>query len=163
MKMDLSTIAIGVISTLAFVLPFTLMYINTKKRNTKAFEHLNKLAEQQNCVIHEKEVFAGLSLGIDKNKKALFFVNSNENQGMTKSIELSNFSKCLINRVNKEFVMNNEKQNIITNIDLIFIGKVGFNDEKIEIFDHEKKSQLFGELQLADRWHSKINAIVSSM
>ena len=161
MKMDLSTLFIGLISTLTFVLPFTLIYLNSKKRNAKAFYQLNKLAEQHNCQMQEKEIFAGLSFGIDTQKKVLFFVDSNENREQSKVLELENFAKCQINRVVKEFIVNNEKQSIITKIELLFTGKAGTKDEHIEIFDYEKKSQIFGELQLADRWNLRINYTMS--
>lgn len=161
MEMDLSTALIGIISVLAFAIPIAVIYINNKKREMKSFQKLHDLAARRNCAIQDKEIFVGMSIGLDKNNTALLFINSNENQEVSQFINLNNFSKCHVNRSVQEFNVNNDKQSQITKIELHFLGKTGVKDEKIEIFDYEKKSQLFGELQFAERWCSRINSILN--
>jgi hypothetical protein len=160
MKIDFGTAAVGSIATLAFVVPIIMIYLNSKKREKKAFRTLKNLAEKHNGKLNQLDSCADIFIGIDTENKMLFALNLEESPENATIIELSEYKSCQAIETRNEYVLNNEKQTLISKLDLHFVAKNNGRDTKFVLFDLEKKSQLFGELQLAERICKSVNTLM---
>lgn len=161
MEIDFSTAAIGFAAILAFVLPIAFIYSSTQKTKKQAFRLLESLASANNCALLQKEHFASFCMGIDNEKKMFFFVDTEiKSEQSSIVIKLENFNRCVIDKETIEVKSETTTTIEITKLMLRFRGKEGHTDQQVVLYDGEKKAQVFGELQLAERWKKIIDTAI---
>lgn len=150
--MDLQTILVGSISIFLCFLPFIIMNINKKRRENKILHSMNKLAQEQGCTITQHEFCSELVIGIDENKKFVFFCKKSNDKETAQFVNLSSIQQCSIIHTKDSETKVTEK------IELCFTP-IGSNkaNQLFEIYNGNESLQLMGEIQLVNKWEKLIN------
>jgi len=160
--MDLGTTVIGAIFLAFCVVPFVLITQGGKKIEKQLLKKLIALASTKNCTIHKHEVCGELAIGIDNQKKVVFFHNKTQGADIEKTIDLSEIEKCTVLNTSKTIKNKNSSHKAIQKLELVFHPS---NKKKPEIaltfFDIEDSSQLSGELQMTEDWSKHLNSLLT--
>ncbi len=159
--MDSGSILIGAILIILCVVPFVIMHYNSKKKQNKKKQLLNTIAIQQNCKITQHELCANFIIGLDENKKCVFFFKQEKENEISQFINLIEIKTCYAEKTTRT-VKNKEQSYVITErINLCFIPiNNSLKETKLELYNDEKNNHLRGELQLVDKWVKKINDLI---
>lgn len=158
MELDFGTIAIGLFSVLACVLPFALDYRSRKNKENYLLQPLKKIAQQQNCQISEYEVGRNFVIGIDKAKNSVFFYKEEKENAISKSIDLATIQDCKV--ITSHKTMNHAKGSykVVIKLELSFISiNQGKTEQTWELYNADISPQLNGEVQLTEKWSKLIN------
>ncbi|WP_338813973.1 hypothetical protein V9L05_00680 [Bernardetia sp. Wsw4-3y2] len=156
MELDFGTIAIGVFSLLACILPFILDYRSRKKKENKLLEPLKKIAQQQNCQINEYEVGRNFVIGIDNIEKSVFFYKEEQGKVISQVIDLDIIQTCKV--ITSHKTMSHAKGNykVVIKLELSFISNTK-TEQTWEFYNADVLPQLNGEVQLTEKWSKLIN------
>lgn len=160
-KMDLATIIMGIVFISAGVIPIALSVASRNKAKKQLTASLNGYAEQNNCTIEQHEVCGNYIIGIDKNKGHLFFELRKENKIIQQCLNLATIREC---KALKQCRSIKDYGHVIDRLALSFMPK-NINDKcpELEFYDSEVNSQLVGELQSLESWHTIINKTIASI
>lgn len=157
MELDLGTALIGLILTLAFVVPVIILFFSRSKRENKMLAILNETAAQHNCKINHYEFRGDFVLGIDGNRNFVFFLKQKKQESISQYVDLSQIQKCEVINKSKELKSDKTSIKFIERLELCFTPKnQNLKETKFELYDAELNTQLNGELQFADQWSKRI-------
>ncbi len=161
--MDLGIVIIGSILIAVSVVPFVIINYSSVKKENKKIELLTKIALQHNCKISQHELCGDFVIGLDENKKFLFFIKQKEKELTSQCVDLKEFQICHTEE-NTKTIQNKEEDFIKTeSVALCFkpINK-DKSETKLILYDEEKNNMLSGELLLAEKISKKINALLKT-
>lgn len=161
--METGNILIGVISILAIVIPFVLMYRKSKKTERGLVKNLKAYAETNNFQLDKWESVGNLALGIDNTNRVAYFAEVEDFKYEIRHILLSEISICKVNRDVREVDYHGEKDRVTHSVEVSFYpkNKKG-KEESFRLFDEDKNRMLSGEIQLAEEWVAKYNEVINS-
>jgi len=112
---------------------------------------INKIA------ILQLEVNGDYAIGVDQNRKRLFFYREKEEGNILKNIDLNTIKKCEV--INSK--SNNSKSHVIDSVGLNFVSNTKTQqDSMIELYNHKESYQLNGELDFVKKWSKTIQDIL---
>lgn len=155
--MDLGTVVTAAIMLAVCVLPFVLMNRKKQKRMKHLKQTFNDFAKENNQSIGEFDICGEIMIGLDATASTLLFIKENNISDLRVNVEIKNIAHISIEKINFEESSNFVK--IALSIQL-----KGNNSKLIELilFDTTNRMQLDGELQLAEKWHKKIQEMLNS-
>lgn len=161
-KMELGTAIVGIIVTLICIIPFVVLNIKKRNKERAILNVLNKLANENHSQITEYEIWNHSSIGIDDNSAYMFYICLiNENQ-ISNIVNLKEVEKAKVNSIYRSVNTDERTYNIIDKLELEFIHKNKNIPEKVFEFYNSNTNRLTlaGELQIAEKWCNKVNAIL---
>ena len=154
--MDLQSLIIGVIVIALCFFPYIYMTKKGKKRDQQFFQLLLDKANQLNCNLTSHEVTGNIIIGLDEEKKELFFLKRTRNYERLQHLNLSEMRSSRLNNVSRMVGDKNNKQKVIDKLQLIFTP---LNSTKrdiiLEFYNSDETLVMNGELKLIETW-SKI-------
>lgn len=161
MEIDWKTAIIGLIMVLLCIVPLVIMHLNKIKKEQKILNILKSKAQQNNCIISQYEFCGDNLLGIDENKKIVFFYKQKDEESILKLVDLSEIQTCQILKKIRNTKNNKETLSIIERIELSFTPiVVSHGETKFELFDNEINMLLGKELQFVEKWTKQINELL---
>jgi hypothetical protein len=158
--MDTSSILIGVITLVIWVIPFALVSRRNKKRSNRNLKLLSDWTTENKLKLDKIESHSDFILGLDLTEKTFIFFKGSSENGIVK-IPLFNVSQV---QLVKETVVSNDNSvnnSRIISVYLEFAQKSSQSQSlQIELFCIEKNHQLSGEIQLGQEWVKQINNIL---
>ncbi|MFV0521608.1 MAG: hypothetical protein ACK5MI_04125 [Mangrovibacterium sp.] len=153
--MELGTNITGLILLLLCILPIVLSIRSRNKIKQQFLAELTGYANQYNCTIHQYEITASYIIGIDKEKKHLFFESKIDEQQHQQMIDLNGIKECAFIRKSKNIKGYGV---VIERLALGFIPKK-LNNQRVEfeLYNADLSAQLSGELQSLESWYELIN------
>jgi hypothetical protein len=161
MKIDLGTAIIGFISIAICLIPFLAMSFKRKKKEKMILDALNQNTINQIFTIQKKEICNNFAIGLDLQKKYVFFIKFNKDNTLNLHVDLTQVKQIEVDKKTRAYTSDMQTNHIIEQINLIFSMKTG---EKIQFPLYEDKTdlQLNGEIQLAYRWIQELNQIIEA-
>jgi hypothetical protein len=158
MEMDWGTALIGLLSILICIAPFVILYYKRLKNENKMLQSLNAIAQLHKCKISEHEFCGDFVLGIDENKKFVYFFKQKREEAISLFVDLSEIQTCQFSKKTRNIKNNAENLVITEQIELCFLTKEKSKSQtSFELYNDEINMQLSGELPFADKWSNKIN------
>lgn len=154
--LDLPTLLIGVGMVALITLPI-LYFQRDQKKKGAAFLQLFKLrAQHQQVQAEHCDVWSNYcAIGLDTQRKKLFYLRKNGEQEQQLVINLADVENCTLNNLKR---MHNGDQ-IIYHLELCFALRAPKGSIIIiEFYSKDESITLNGELQLIEKWKTIINA-----
>ncbi|KVV13142.1 hypothetical protein [Flavobacterium sp. TAB 87] len=151
--MDLNSAIIGIVLIIISVLPFIILRNNRKKRTKETIQQLTQLANDQQSTIHDYEIGTNFIIGIDNEKKSVFFIQKIGKKENSKVINLNDFHTFTL--IKNERTIGDKKNNytVIERLALTFApASASTLDHELEFYDSNKTVQPSGELQSIEKW-----------
>jgi hypothetical protein len=157
--MDLPNLIIGFVVLLLCAAPFILMNRHSKNKKQKLIQSINQLAASSGSSITTFDVLNDAIIGIDQNKRELFFVKNLEELVVEEKIILKNYQPIQVKKKTANHKGNSFNNQFIKKIYLHLEPKsTAIKEVNLELYDEETQFQLNGELQLAEKWEKLCNA-----
>lgn len=161
--MDLGSAIIGAILIAICIVPLFLISQNRKGREKKSLQSLISIANQQNCTISNSEICGDFVIGIDENKKFVFYFKQLNDKIIERCINLAEIQKCAVKNTFRTVAGKKGNQNVIDKLELSFIPfDKNKNEIKLEFFNSNINSQLVGELQICEKWSKLISVYLKN-
>jgi len=156
--MDLGSAIIGAILFLGCIAPFVIMYYKRQNKENNKLQMLRDLAQQHNCALHHHEFCGDFVIGMDDEKKWVFFSKQGRDGHSMQWVDLANTQSCQVSKKHSGLKSDIGKFGFTERVALDFLPLNGSKEaSKFELYAKEINMQLSGELQLADRWSNRIN------
>lgn len=154
--MDTSTIIIGLIMVALCALPFILSNTNRKSSDQTIKKAIFELAHKNNTSILQNDFWFKTAIGINTANHQLFFYRKAKNLETSEIIDLTNYKKCSVIKLN-------DNSNHIDVLQLVLTPISSKNKEIIlDFYNSEFNPQLNGEVQLIEKWSKIINETIFS-
>lgn len=148
--MDFSFLNIAIILFIVCLLPFVLYYINNTKKRKIRIQNLIKIAQKNNAIIQEKDLWNNSIIGIDTANKILFYSKNSDDFDKFISINISDLHNCSIERTeNKNKVVEKLE------LELKFANKPTV---VLEFFNISESSIIINELEIIRKWQKQLNS-----
>lgn len=146
-----------IVLTSLIIIPLISLQLQKRKHTNKILNTLRTIADQQNSNITAYEVNGDYAIGVDQNRKQLFFYREKEEGNILKNIDLNTIKKCEV--INSK--SNNSKSHVIDSVGLNFVSNTKMQqDSMIELYNHKESYQLNGELDFVKKWSKTIQDIL---
>lgn len=156
--MEIGNIIIGVVLTSVCIIPFVLIKQNRKRKEKKLLKIIHDMAAEQQCHIDHHEVLGEMAIGMDSVKRFVFFFKANDNTLQTHFINLAEIRTCRAGNASKAVSSKDSHFSVIDKVQLIFTPVVKSKPEVAwNLYDAEESTQLFGELEMVEKWVALIN------
>lgn len=152
---------IGVIMLGICILPFILLNQRNKRNKKKSFQSLVKIANLNNCTIHDFETCGDYVIGIDVKKKFVFFKKDYNKSTVEESINLAEILNCKVLQTTRTVSNKDGKQNVIEKLELV-LAPIDKNSKeiKLEFYNETQRFQLVGEIKSIEKWCKTINEVL---
>ena len=162
--MDTQSLTIAVIIILLILAPFIYMNSKINKKENKLKAKLNAQAEKHNCQIRDIDIWSNSIIGIDEKSQKLFFVFKSEIEEFVADFNINELKSCELININHTIVKEKENYKIIDQLDLkLNFLNPSLKTANIEFYNFEKSSvPLNGELQLIEKWQTKLNKLIQN-
>ncbi len=161
MEMELGSVLSGAFVIVVCALPFIMMSKNRKKKEKQLLQSLSAVADQNNCRIEQHELFGNFVIGIDESKNFVFFYRLVKDKETTQAIDLGKIEKCRVINTSRKVKHDGKSQDVIDKLELGFLPIAKDHPEiKLEFYNSDVNSQLYGELQSIERWAKLVNGRV---
>ena len=158
--MELGIAAIGIASVAICAMPFVVTSRSRKLKEKKMMASLNDVANKHNCTIREHEIFGHYAIGVDQEKKFVFFISKSGDDLNQQYADLSAIKTCEIANIGKSYA---RKEKITERLLLnLFPKNNNEPDTVFEFYDVEVNFQLSGEFQSIQKWNSVIKNLLKS-
>lgn len=162
--MDWKTAIIWLMVILIGLIPFVIAYYKMKKKGSKMLNHLKESAAQHGCSISQHEFCGNFILGTDEKKHFVFFFKQNNEETISKLVDLSEIQSCQVIKKSRNVKNDRGSFTVIERIDLAFFPEnKSKSDTRLELYEEEDNLQLSDELELAERWTKRINEKLKSI
>lgn len=88
MNIDGATLLVGLITMSLLSLPFILDLRQRRRRRSALREALQQLASQAGCRLHQQELSGDLALGLDRDRRILFFISQRAASPESRQVDL---------------------------------------------------------------------------
>lgn len=154
---------IGAILLAIFIVPLLIMNYNRVRKENIKLQSLNEFALLHNCKISQHEFCGDFVIGLDENRKYVFFFKQKKEDIISQFVDLSGIHSCQVYKKTRTIECKNEDVVIMERVELRFLptnkSKV---ETRFELYDDETNMQLSGELQLTDKWSKQINILLKN-
>jgi len=159
--MDTGSAIIGAVILAICIAPFVIIYYNRVRKEKKVLQSLGEVAKQHNCSINQHEFCGDFVIGIDENRKWVFFHKQKEGEAITQHIDLSKIGSCKVGKRYLTAKNGHAGTGILEQVDLNFISNNHNKGEmRFELYNDEVNIQLSGEMQCAEKWSGMINELI---
>lgn len=159
--METGNIIITILFIIMCVAPFIYMYLKNKNSEKRKIKSLEKYANENNSVLSKVEAIGKIAIGIDNEKKHVFFIQLFDEKPEFITLNLADYLKCELQKDLKIIQNNNENMMLVDRVLIHFLPKNKTNDtNSLTFFDVKYKLELNGEIQMAEKWISEINRII---
>ena len=151
--MDITSLSIGLLLFLAFMLPIAYIIVQQKSKERKNRKNLDSIASRNNIKLDRTETFGHLSLGLDSSEKKLVVLEFGDIE-KARVIDLKKVGQVRIaKKLETSFMGNNKKEKLVhVGLELAEIPK----NKMVEItfYDEEDYDSTDAEIRLneAKRW-----------
>ena len=153
--MKTSELVITILITILSIFPFVWFTYLGRKRMSKAKKAIDELTKAQNLNFHLKEQWNNSFIGIDEQKKVLFYtkVKSEENESFR--IDLNDVKSCKILKDTRDYRREKKIESELQKLDLELelYGKPNLN---INLYNIEDKLSEDFEMKRAELWQRNI-------
>lgn len=130
------------------------------RRKKRLIKELLDFAAEIGCTITVYDIWGDTRIGVDREKRYLFFIRRFDDSFFKTAIDINNVSVCKMTNVSHAVGDGKERQLVIDKILLSFIFKREKTDTNLEFYDSEKDGmQITDELQLAEKWEGIVNSL----
>lgn len=158
--MEFGVTAIGLASVALCAMPFVLTNRNRKIKEKKMMSSLNDIATTHHCKLTEYEIFGHYAIGLDTEKKFVFFISKNGEELHEQYADLATIKTTEIANIGKSFA---RKEKITERLLLqLFPKNTNAPDVVFEFYDVEVNYQLSGEFQSIEKWNKTIKNLLKS-
>lgn len=158
--MDLGIAAIGLASVALCAMPFIVTSRSRKTKEREMMSNLNDIANKHNCQITEHEIFGHYAIGIDAQKRFVFFISKSGEVLNQQYADLGTIKTCEIANISKSF---SRKEKITERLQLnLFPKNANEPDLVFKFYDAETNFQLSGEFQSIEKWNKTIKNLLKS-
>ena len=158
--MELGIAAIGLASVALCAMPFVVTSRSRKTKEKQMMTSLNDVASKHNCKITEHEIFGHYAIGVDAQKKFVFFISKNGDVLNQQYADLSTIKTSEIANIGKSY---SRKEKITERLLLkLFSKKANEPDTVFKFYNAEVNYQLSGEFQSIEKWNKVIKNLLKS-
>lgn len=156
--METSVLLIGAVIIAICAVPIFILSRNSKKGKQVLNGQLQKLAADVNCKITESEVCSDFVLGVDAEKKYVFYYKKLENDAIAHTLNAKLFSNCKV-----ATSYQSGAARFIDRVDLIFVPANATNKEiRFPFYNAHVNIQIGNELMTAEAWAKKIQQLIAT-
>lgn len=155
--MELQSIIIGVLCLAVFIVPIFLLQ---KRQSGKSLQDYSDMAAKQGLSILKNEFWDPCyALGVDPDKKMLFYTKKHEEGYDQVLIDLSQVEKCTVSNISREV----KGDKVIDNVGLLLTYRLGLklSPTYLEFYNKEETLNLNEELLLAKKWEAIIGSFLA--
>ncbi|MEP2057936.1 MAG: hypothetical protein ABJJ05_09030 [Maribacter litoralis] len=158
--MELGVTAIGLASVALCAMPFVLTSRSRKIKEKKMMSSLSDIASKYNCHLTQHEIFGHYAIGVDTEKKYVFFVSKNGEELKQQYADLSTIKSSEIANIGKSYA---RKEKITERLLLKLFPKNTNNEDVVfEFYNAAVNFQLSGEFQSIEKWNKLIKNMLKS-
>ncbi|WP_424000778.1 hypothetical protein [Maribacter sp. IgM3_T14_3] len=158
--MELGIAAIGLASVVICAMPFVITNKSRKTKEKQMMTSLNDVASKNNCKITEHEIFGHYAIGVDAQKKFVFFISKSGEVLNQQYADLSKIKTSEIGNIGKSYV---RKEKITERLILTLFSKhVNEPDTVFEFYNADVNYQLIGEFQSIEKWNKEIKNLLKN-
>ncbi|MGO4919114.1 hypothetical protein [Maribacter spongiicola] len=158
--MELGIAAIGLASVVICAMPFVITNRNRKTKEKQMMTSLRDVASKHNCTISEFEFFGHYAIGIDAQKKFIFFISKNGEVLNQQYADLSKIKTAEIGNIDKSYA---RKEKITDRLILTLFSKHGNEPDTVfEFYNVDVNYQLSGEFQSIEKWNKVIKNLLKN-
>lgn len=155
---------VGIVLISLGILPFVIMRNNQNKRLKGIIAELNNLAVAKGCKISMLDTWNYSAIGIDVNRKMLFYSRLSNNQQKTHVIDLNNYVQAQINHVSRTLKSKNGTDKVTDKLELVLFPKSKPDQEiRLEFYRQNCDLRLTKELKLIQKWDLEINNLTHAL
>ena len=156
-KMDLSSLIMGLILLALFALPFVLVSRSNKKKKNQLLSRIDALAQQVNSKVAKYDSCNNLIIGSNENTSIIFFIRETGEDEIVKTVQLDSIQKCEFVNTLKSQNGNEKGSSGQGRLALVFqpVAKAK-GDITLEFFHESSRNQLGDELVLLNKWNEII-------
>ncbi|RFC54604.1 hypothetical protein [Brumimicrobium aurantiacum] len=159
--METGNIIIGIVSFLAVISPFIIMYQKSKKKEKELLKKLKEYAANHDFQIDQWEATGNLMLGLDEVNKVGFCIELIDGKFEIDHVLLNELSFCKVDREKRTVSYHNHPEKVTQSLKLYFYPKQKSDETKyFRLYDEEATKQLNGEIELSEVWESKFRALI---
>ncbi|MEQ3690335.1 MAG: hypothetical protein ABNG98_02325 [Flavobacterium sp.] len=156
--MDIPNTIIGIILSLAIIIPIYIINSNVKKKRNKLLKALNELSSNKSEKFSDVDLWNS-SFGIGLKKNELCFLGKNETSEFKEIINLNEVKKCLLvktNKIGQEPKSNHDVVKLYLHLELE--KKRSLN---LVFFETNPSHFIVGEeMRIAKKWQELISSII---
>lgn len=150
--METSTTIIGLVILVVFVGPFLYAALKSSSRKKKLEETLS----ERSLLLNEQEELNGRVIGLDTNKRVLFYAFFDKNDDLVETVDLSKIAVCRI-------LSNKQDEFSAVGLELEVKNQSGTRKSKL-LFSSDKDSvqAMENAKRLSEKWKLKIDGMIAS-
>jgi len=148
--MDISSLTIGILLFLIFMLPIIYVLLKQKSRQAKLKKELNSLASANDLKLDKFDTFGHLTLGLDSSKKMLVVIDPK----MDVDREVIDLKKIRQVKITKNTLREQTRKERIIHLGLELAERDSSKITEIVFYDEEDYDSIDAEIRLneAKRW-----------
>jgi len=155
--MDLSSLYIGLLILALIALPFFLLTVIRKKRETLLQKQFIAKGIKYGIEIKETDQWKDRQIGMDSIKLKVLFTHFINEEITETLIDLKNIQSCGVETI---WLKNDSASSAFDTIKINFKSKSGLDISSLSIFESEIDSIAYFELQIAEKWVKLINELL---
>lgn len=163
--MNLSTILIGLVLILLFLVPVIFLVRASSGSKRKFIKDLIDLAKSKNCSISEHDHWNNRIIGMDKDHRNLFYINKTTNNELTAVIDLTQVKHCEVVKKSRNTGKKANNLPVIQKLELVF-SYIDNNkpDTSLDFFNSDFDSSFpEDEFKLAEKWAGIVNEATAGL
>lgn len=161
MNSSISSALFGAIIVLLLCLPIFLLNRNKRKERRKNLKILSDLASTNGGKIDKHEILNHFAIGIDMDKKCLYYCQIGQNPDANQVVDLTQFKNSRVVRRTSTNRSDDGTEQMIDHLALGLIPLSKKNKEiQLEFYNSDLSMRLSGELQSLQEWSERINKIL---
>ena len=158
--MELGIAAIGLASVVLCAMPFVISSRSRKTKEKQMMTFLNDVADTHNCKITEHEIFGHYAIGVDAEKKFVFFISKSGEVLNQQYADLTTIKTCEIAHIGKSYARKDKvTEQLLLNL---FPKNTNNEDVVFEFYNAAVNFQLSGEFQSIEKWNKLIKNMLKS-
>ncbi|HPM11965.1 MAG TPA: hypothetical protein PK734_00575 [Bacteroidales bacterium] len=157
--MDLQSIIIGAIITIACILPFILLRYKRVRIEKQLRAGLQAIATQNHKTIQTDSVYVDFAIGIDTRNEFVFFYKKNAHIEIRHAICLKDIDTCKIKDISSDQTKTNPETTSGLFLCLVPKNK-NVPEFALEFFNYETSYQLHVDKKPIEKWESLISKYV---
>jgi len=163
--MDLTTIIIGIVLLLAFVIPITIAVRRQKNNKQKLENELAAIGQANQMNISEKEAWKNKVIGLDRQTNKVLFLVRKKPVNEVVVVDLKEYAKCEASRGSRSVESGGKNQyQVVTAVSLRFIPRERTKpDQQLLLYNDDIDFPLDAELRIAEEWADSLNTIMRKM
>ena len=160
--MDAVSIITAIIVVGIFMLIFILPSMGVKRTQKKMDAKLQTLADKHQAKVSISAILGDSIIGLDEEKKILFFFRLVKDIEMSNVIQLSEIKNCKMLNQTKATKSKNENYNQFERIGLQFSAKdKNTLDVVLEFYNFEDNSHLNFDIKALEHWSVKLSKLLN--